>query len=139
MFDMDFIDNGKESFYEHLGPILSCAQKFYNTKTAKGVMCAGAGIEAQRWSEFVSGKKKFTAYYVWRILQSINLSPEKYEEATKVTFTKEQRKELKYQKFVDHEKDYILKMMDDPQFYKAAKGIEDPDIRDLVVRLIEKK
>jgi len=135
---MDFINNGKESFYEHLGPILNCAQKFYDTKKAKGIMCKNAGIEPQRWSEFVSGKKKFTAYYVWKILQSINLSTREYEEAARVKFTNEQRKELKYQKFVDNKKGLIIRMMEDPEFLKAVEGLEDPDILNLNVRLLKK-
>ena len=135
-----FCTNEKISFREHLEPLLRCAEEFYRTSTAKGALCIGAGLEPARWSEFEKGKKNFTGYYVYKILQSLKMTEESYMEATGMAFTEEQIKELQAQKFIQHHRGFIddLVALESPETIELFKKVlKNPEMLDILRKLFE--
>ena len=133
-----FCTNEKVSFQEHLEPLLECGKKFYGVNQAKGLVCQGAGLEPARWSEFEKGKKKFTAYYAYNILVSLQLTPDQYEKITGIAFSPEQINELKVQKFVYNYREFIddLVALDSPEIIDVFKKVvKNPERFELLRKL----
>ena len=135
---MENLRNNKVSFYEHLEPLLELGKEFYGTSQVKGLLCNGARIEPARWSQFANKTKNFTGYYVHKILKSLNLTPNKYVETTGMAFTNEQIEELKAQKFVDYNKEFIIDLvrLESPETIELFKKVlKNPERLEVLQKL----
>lgn len=122
--------NKKLSFSRHLSAILDYAR---GQGMKKGELCKVAGLRRKRWSDFVSGRKNFTAYYFLKIIGGLGLSLEKYEEVTGMRFTKKERNEFADMQFCNAHREVIEDLSNRPELFQALMKLRaDEDLLKVV-------
>ena len=89
----------------------------------KGAWMKAASLSPQRYSEFDSGERKVSPRYFIKLCGGLTLKPENVEKMSGERFTTEQKAELKFEGWVDANRELLLKLMDSPQKLKICKEI----------------
>lgn len=82
-----------------------------------------SGLNYQRYSEFNKGTRDVSAKYFLKLMGGLNLKPDIIEKKLGRKMTPEQKKMLQFEAKVEANRDWIEKLLDDPDLIKITKSI----------------
>lgn len=89
----------------------------------KGEWMKSSGLSAQRFSEFAKRKRNISTRYFIKLVGGLGLQINDIEKTSGQKFTDEQKTEIKFEAWVDSNRDVLMALMEDPKKLKILKDI----------------